>query len=195
MTLFNEHPDRMTGKKALEPRESKVLRNDAWQELFQAAEAAFYPSGIADGQRAQVAKLVDDLLQKGATAAEFKRRHERYGELFPRTVCTLPAMLNQWDTCAAPGPRTQPGMPSTAEQMADRYSEQIHRRQCEQEQAERDKARVIVQEAPGGVADALLKEWLALPCNSYSYLAERSWSPTDRCCVRWIAAKLEARNA
>lgn len=78
-------------------------------------------------------------------------------------------------------------MPLNAEREAE-----LSRRLCEQEQADCDKARVIVNDAPDGVTKALLKQWKSYPENRTA--AKFVTAPTDRYCVCWIAAELEVRN-
>ncbi len=180
MTLFDEP----------KPKRKPHPRDETWHELFKAAEAVFYESGIADGQRARVAKLVDDLRQKGATAGNFAKRMVRYRELFPNSVCTLPAMLNQWDTCAPAGKTTQPGMPSQAEQMRRGYEDACHRLECENYTAACNRARQVVQLADPNVVKRLHEEWKADPENeNYLRFAQL---PTSIVCVRPIAERIEA---
>lgn len=186
MTLFDDDKPK--------PKRKPHPRDETWHELFKLAEATFYESGISEDQRAQVARLIDNLRQKGATAGNFKARKVRYREVYPNSACTLPAMLNQWDTCA-PVSRTQPGMPSDAEQAARRRENEAHRRGIENEQRERDRARQIVLAAPAGVAEKLYQEWRGLPENALLLkFGGRSWTsgPTGRFCVRWIAERIEA---
>lgn len=172
------------------PKRKPHPRDEHWHELFETAEAVFYRSGIADGQRANVAKLVDDLRQKGATAGNFAKRKARYHELFPRTVCTLPAMLNQWDTCAPVGRTTQPGMPTDAEQAQRIHEDACHRLECENSTASCNKARQAVLLADPNVVKRIHAEWRAEPEN-VNYL-EFAKLPTSIVCVRDIAERIEA---
>lgn len=189
MSLFGEHPDWMTGKMVNKPRKSKVLRDETWYELFQAAEAAFYSSGISDDQRARVAKLVDNLRQKGATATNLAVRMERYGELFKgRVVCTLPAILNNWDTCK-PLKRTTP---TPEESWAARQ---------EVKRQEEEAARIA--DAPFIAARKIVEAadpeqvWVVYRWWQESTPRLRKWvsKPTDAGCVIEIANELRARNA
>lgn len=171
------------------PKRPPHPRDDQWAELFKAAEAEFYKSGIAPGQRAQVANLIDDLRHKGATPGNFAKRLVRYRELFPRSVCTLPAMLNQWDTCA-PVSTTQPGMPTDAEQMRRSYEDARHRLECENDRAALNKARQTVQLTDPNVVKRVHAEWIADPENvNYLQFAKL---PTSIICVREIAERIEA---
>ncbi len=171
------------------PKRKPHSRDEAWHELFKAAEARFYESGIADGQRARVANLIDDLRQKGATAGNFAKRLVRYKDLFRNSVCTLPAMLNQWDTCASVS-TTQPGMPSDAEQARRIHEDACHRLECENDKAAYNKARQTVQLADVNVVRRLHDEWRADPENA-NYL-QFAKLPTSIVCVRDIAERIEA---
>lgn len=191
MTLFNEHPDEMTGKTVNKPRTRDML--------FERLLSIFHPSltldAIPDTVRARLNKACKKFREwPGFDMSEVM---VRYGRMKGRTRWTTAlALANHWDEFGdTPENVTrQPGMPSQAEQDAQRQSNEMHRRQCEEEQAGRDKARLIVQAAPGGVADALLKEWREQPENEAYVKRGYGKSPTDRCCVRWIAEQLEARN-
>ena len=188
MDLFNEHPDKMVGKTVNEPRTRDML--------FERLLSIFHPSlkldAIPDTVRARLNKACSQFRAwPGFNESELMMR---YGRMKGNTRWTTAlALSGHWDEFGgAPVCTTQPGMPSQAEQMADSYSEEIHRCQCEDEGHARDKARHTVQAAAGGVAEAFLKLWLALPENAH--LAGRRWTPMDRLCVCWIAEQLEARN-
>lgn len=172
------------------PKRKPHPRDETWYQVFKAAEAVFYKSGISEDQRPQVARLIDNLRQKGATPGNFYNRIARYKEVYPRSACTLPAMLNQWDTCAPVGRTTQPGMPTDAEQARRIHEDACHRLECENSTASRNKARQVIQLADPNVVKRIHAEWRAEPEN-VNYL-EFAKLPTSVICVRDIAERIEA---
>ena len=182
MTLFDAQPEPLIS--APKPR---AKRDDGWHELFRACEATFYPSGIAKGQRARVANVVDDLHEKGATAAEFARRRVRYTQLYPTTVCTLPAMLNQWDMCgAAPVATVQPNVSIDAEWDAEQG-------RLGREKAARDAklaaARVVLDATPDERVADVYAAWCKQEANPRVLRYVKG--AHHALCVCWIAERLE----
>lgn len=191
-SLFTEDADFMDGKTDVRQKKKPPHpRDEDWSKLFKLCEETFYPSGIADCQRARVVKLVDGLRQKGASVANFGARMDRYGHLFPNSVRTLAAMLSQWDTCEPVGRTRQPGMPSDEEQERERREADAHRLLCDEESAARNRAFQVVQLADPNVVKRIYEEWKA----DNPGLVRHAPLATNRLCVRDIADRLEARNA
>lgn len=191
MTLFNEHPDWMSGKMASKPAPKKR------DMLFERLLSIFHPlltlDNVPDGVRGRLNIACKRFREwPGFNMSEVMTR---YGRMRGRTTWRTPlALANNWDQFADDERTVQPGAPSQAEQDADRRANEIHDRRCEEEQAARDRARIVVMDAPAGVAEALLGGWRDMPENAAYVRVGHGKNPTDRCCVRWIAEQLEARN-
>lgn len=193
MGLFNEHPDWMTGKMASKPAKKRDM-------LFEWMLSRFHPTltldSIPDMARARLNKACKEIRQwPGFDDTDRNELNVRYGRMMGRTRWTTPiAFASHWDEFedAAPGTR-QPNMPSLAAGMASRHEQASVRRQMEDESAERNRAYQAVQLADANVVKALHAEWTADPDNAH--YVQSAPLPTSKLCVRWIADRLEARNA
>ena len=97
-TLFDDKPKRRN-------------RNAEWNALWDTVVMLWHPSGVPQGQKSRVAKLIHDLQEMGATPRSLRRRRSRYTEVMPPgCLCTLEAMVRHWDQLKPQKPRCMPGI-------------------------------------------------------------------------------------
>ena len=82
-----------------------MKRSHQPDEIWEAVEAEFYASGVADRERAHVNGIVKGFKQKGATASDVHRRAAAYRERWPSMPCTAEALFNNWDQFPPPAPK------------------------------------------------------------------------------------------
>ena len=92
---------------------AKVIRKGETDAIWDAATAEFYDSGVPDTDRSYVNRVVNALRKlKGVTPAEIHRRaaalKAEWGEKHG-TICTLRALVRNWDQFPPPKRRLRAG--------------------------------------------------------------------------------------